>query len=596
MKKLSFRLILLTTISLHNIFIHETNASDAHFNIFGTQVVPQGSDIVCENAKLYISESGQLDCGTENTELADGASPGTVSITKVIDNNNEAVPHIISGKLNIYKDGIFINKCENEIDDNKLSNTVILSPTSNINTDSLEEFENKDHNRAPNHCIILNGKSYHTKQEGNSTIIFEPGTKVNLKEDDSTAKDNKGQVYGGIVDFTPYIRIDKINNKPQLRLDTYNGVPVTISNGQAINAHIKNAFVKLFIQEDIDNVKEKLTLDSNIDPVDNTTNIDRILFNNIKFTQCVSEIPRSGDYNGYGEEKQCITSNNNRIINEPDYLKYNGSDNTNIVKKLFNGKLNPIITSNLSKKTYNLRFKNIGYLKSFAELFTQYINYNCYIKTNDDIRNNYKLSETISDEVVVNGIKYPVSDEHPIDQVYINLEDNIEIPNTNPQQYKENETSSYIQVRGNNVHLINFISEIKDRKLYVHNEWIWFGGLIGVNNILDIVQEYYPINKKYPGYSMRLQSNKNVNYTFSKNGIIDLNYLPINNMGSVNLTLRSITVLEGINSSKKNKVRCNNRKDVNDTNVTVEKIDVKNNAVLKFLPGTKLIINGALLS
>lgn len=599
MKKLSFKLILLTAISLHNISVHETSASDACCNIFGAQLVPQGSDITCENAKLYIDESGKLDCGTENSELTDGINPGTVSITKVIDKNNEIVPHIISGKLNVYKDGMFINKCI-EINNNKLSSTVILSHTSNINTDSfpIEEFGVKDDNIAPNNSIILNGESYHTKQIGNSIITFEPGAKVNLNEDNSTAKDNKGQIYGGIVDLTPYVRIDEINNEPQLRLDTYNGKAVTLDNGQIINAHIKNAFIKLFIQEDVDNVKKKLTLDSNIDPTDNTTDnttdIDKILFNKIKFTQCLSEIPGSGCYNGYGVEKQCIINHTGRI-NEPDYLKYNGSDNTDVVKKLFNGELNPIITGDLSTEIYNLKFKNIGYLKSFAELYKQYINYNCYIKTNDDVQNNYKLSENISDEVVVGSIKYPVSNEYPIDQAYIALEDNIEIPNTNPQQYIDNKTSNYIQVRGNNVHTINFISEEKNRTLYVYNEWIWFGGTIKLNNILNVVQEYYPINKKYHGYSIQLQSNKNVNYIFRKNGIIDLNYLPVNDSGSVNLTLRSITVLEGRDSQKKNKVRCNKCTNANRTNVIVERIRVQKHAVLKFLPGTKLIINGALL-
>ena len=475
-----------------------------------------------------------------------------------------------------------------------MSNTVILSPTSNINTDSLEGFDVKDSNVAPNHCIILNGESYHTKQVGNSIITFEPGAKVNLT-DDNEEKQNKGQIYGGIVDLTPYVRIDEIDNMPQLRLDTYNNVPVTLNDGQVINAHIKNAFIKLFIQEDIDNVKKKLTLDPDIDPSGIIVDTTKILFNKIKFTQCLSEIPGSGCYNGYGIEKQCIIKHNEGI-NEPDYLKYNGSDNTDIVKKLFDSTLNPIITSDLSRETYNLKFKNIGYLKSFAELFKQYINYNCYIKTNDDIQNNYRLSEIISDEVIVDDVKYPVSNEHPIDQVYITLEDNIKMPNTNPQLYIGNKTSNYIQVRGNNVHTINFTSMERDRTLYIYNEWILFRGSIKLNNILNIVQEYYPINKKYHGYSIPLQSNKNVNYIFRKNGIIDLNYLPINDSSSVNLTLRSITVLEGKNGTKKNKVKCNKRTDTNKTSVTVERIYVKNNAVLKFLPGTKLIINGTLLS
>lgn len=548
------------------------NASDSGADILGQCIVSPKDNVKCEGVKLTVGENALLECGTSNN-ISD-EEIGMFSVSKVIDeNNNKIIPHVIAGNLIVNKNGIFISKC----DDDTLSNTIKFSPTSNIQTDSFNEFS-ETYNNTTSNCMILNGQSYYEKQNGNSIIIFEPKAKVN-----GIRENNKGQIYGGIIDLTPYVRIDRVNNKPQLSLDKYNGKQVTREDGQLINAHIKNAFIELFIQEDIDNVKEELILDPDIDPIDNKTNSNKILFNKIKFTQCVSEIPGSGSYSGYGIEKQIIKTKSS----EPDYLKYCGSDNTDVVKRLFDGNLNPVITSDVLVKEYNLYFKNIGNYKLFAELFKKYINYNCYIQTNDT--ENYKLSETISDEVEQNGIRYHISSEHPLEQVSISLDDNIKIPNTNPQEYIDRETSQYIQVRGENIHNIELTSEKDNRTLHVYNEWIEFGGIIKLNNISNLMQEYYPINKKYHGYSVRLQSNKDVHYIFKKNGIINLNYLPVNN-NAVNFTLKSINIVAGQDKRNKNKVRCNKHDKAHDTTILVNTIALEKNTALKFLCGTSLII------
>ena len=557
-------------------FIQHSNAADSGLKILGNLIVSQNEKVNCNGVKLHVYEDAQLQCGNINTKLK--GQPATVITTIVINDNNphRVIPHTIAGNITINKDGVFINAVN--ITKNKLSNTILLTSTSNIKTSSLIDYSVKDNNIAPETCILLNGESYHNKQAGNSTTILEPGTKITGIEENS-----KGQIYGGIVDFTKYVAIDIIDNKPQLKADVYKYNAVTKEQCNNINAHIKNSFIKLFNKKDIDNVKKKLTIDDNIDPIDNTTNTNKILFNKVKFTQCLSEVPSNGIYTGYGEEYQLI----NKKQHEPDYLKYKGDDNTDVVKKLFNGNLNPIITSDSLINEYNIKFKNVGCYKSFAELFTKYINYNCYIKTTDS--DNYKLSETISDEVIQNGITYPLSNDHPIDNINIILKDNIKIFKTNPQQYINNETSAYIQVRGKNVKNINLTSDEEDRTLHVYNEWIDFNGTVSVDNISNIIQEYSPINRKYKGYSIQLQSNNDVNYIFRKNGIIDLNYLPVDN-DKVNIILKSIKVTEGIDSAHKHKVRCNKHKIASNTEVIVDSVTIEKNTVLKFLPGTTLIL------
>ena len=90
-----------------------------------------------------------------------------------------------------------------------------------------------------------------------------------------------------------------------------------------------------------------------------------------------------------------------------------------------------------------------------------------------------------------------------------------------------------------------------------------------------------------------MQSNKEVNYIFRKNGIIDLNYLPVDNNNNINFYLKSITVTEGIDSAHKHKVRLNkhsNNINANNTIVTLDKVTVAKNAVFKLLPGTKLVL------
>lgn len=569
MNKISYAFILVSMIC----FQQELNASSSGADIFGNCVVLQNDKVECEGIKLYISENASLTCGKANTELTE--NPATFSITRVTSENdiNTIIPHIISGNLTVCKDGIFISKC-----DTLDSNTTIFTHTSNIKTDCLSDFDVNDNNIPPNNCIILNGESYHKQQEPNSTIVFEPKSKIN-----GTDSNNKGQIYGGIIDFTSYVRIAKIENNPQIKLDTYNGTQVTKEHGNLINAHVKNAFIKLFIQEDMNNIKDELTLDPDIDPINNTTNTNKILFNKVKFTQCISEVPGSGSYSGYGEQKQLIKNRQN----EPDYLKYNKINNVEVVKRLFNGNLNPIITGN-SLNTYNLKFNTIWDLKSFSDLFRQYINYNCYIKTSDD--ENYKLSEAISDKVIKNGIKYPVSSEHPLEQVSVLLYDNIEIPNTNPQEYFDRHTSTYIQVRGDNVHNVNLTSNKNGRTVHFYNEWINFNGIVSCNNIKNIVQEYYPMNIKYKGHSVQLQSNGNLNYIFKKNGIIDLNYLPVDNNNKVILNLQSINICAGQDRRNRNKVRVNKHNNTNNTVILVDRIAIEDNTVFRFLPGTSIII------
>ncbi len=505
-------------------------------------MIPQGAIAIYDGgANLHLDKDGKLNCGTINTQLT--GNPGTVLVNKAIDNNNKIIPHIIEGALNIYKDGIFINNF-NESDSIKLNNTVILASTSNVTT------YNTDNNSILS-GIIQNGIACDENKNGNSVLILEPGVAININKN-NTEKQNKGQIYGGIVDLTQYIKID---NTSKL---TLNNLVIT-NNGQSINAHVRNAFIKLFNNEDKRNTKQQLTLDNNIDPINNKKNENKILFNKMKFTNCVTEIPSGSGYIGYGEHKKMI--NNNIKTSQLNYI-YN--NNLEIVKKLFNGNLNTTITSNTALKQYNLMIRNIDYKELFADLFKKYMEYNCYIQTNDS--NNYKISDVISDEVIQNDKKYKVSNEFPLQQANIKLDNNTHI---------------YIQVMGCNVKKIKLTSDNDNSTIHVYNEWIKFGGSIELENIANIVQEYYPINNEYLGYSFPLLQNQKVNYVFKNSGVLNLNYINKDNSNEINFNLNSIIICRGKSINKQNEVVIKKHENAKITNIKLNDIVVRRNAVLR---------------
>ena len=526
------------------IFMQELYASNDNL-ISNDFFIPQGGYAIYDGVRLHLEKDAQINCGTINTQSIN--NPGTLLVNTVLDKNNKIVPHLVEGTLNVYNDGIFINNFDG------LSNTTILSSTSNIYTDTSQEFNISD-NTSISNGIILNGGAYDDNKKGNSILILEPGVTINITNNNNIYL-SKGQIYGGIVDLTKYIAMN--NNKITLSNN------VTLNTGQLLNAHVKNAFVKLFNNDDINNIKTTIGIDNTIG-----SNNNAVLFSRMKFTNCITKIPGSSYYSNYGEYKQ--------IINESIktyQLKYNEINNLEIVKQLFSSHLNPVITSDSSLKTYNLMITNINDKKSFTDLFKKYINYNCYIQTNDS--NEYKISDVISDEVIKDNKKYKVSNEFPLEQANINL---------------MNEQSIYMQVKGNNIKIIRFISNEKDSTINIYNEWIQFSGIIITENISNIVQYYRRMNRERLGNSFPILSNKKLSYIFKGSGILDLNYINADDDNEVNFQLKQITVDEGTSKIKKSKVICSKHKKAKCLNIYLNNLVCNKNSVLKFDSGVQLII------